>query len=198
MNSHHIDCLRRGGVAPGAWPLTVAAFGLALCCGTATSAAEPGALPAQARAMTALELYDLYRDKTWQWSDGAGRFQEEGRIFRAWSGNGANASWAEGRWTLTNDGQLCLRAVWHGSSGSSPNKTCFRHMVHDGTVYQKKEPSGGWYVFRHTAPDKDDEYGKLVKQDTVSAKVMAYRPVAQATETPKFAPLPTRAPVGAF
>ncbi|WP_260855255.1 DUF995 domain-containing protein [Mesorhizobium amorphae] len=197
MNTHVLDCLRRNGVAFGTWPLTLVAFGLALCGGAATAAAEPSAVPAQARVMTALELHDLYRDKTWQWSDGAGRFQEEGRIFRAWSGNGANASWAEGRWTLTNDGQLCLRAVWHSPGGSSPKKTCFRHKLHDGTVYQKKEPSGAWYVFKHAAPGKDDEYVKLVEQDTVSAKVMAYRPVAQEMTTPKNVPLPTPAPVGA-
>jgi hypothetical protein len=197
MNTHVIDCLRRSGVAFGKWPLTLVAFGLALWGGAATAAAEPSAVPAQARVMTALELHDLYRDKTWQWSDGAGRFQEEGRIFRAWSGNGANASWAEGRWTLTNDGQLCLRAIWHSPGGSSPKKTCFRHKLHDGTVYQKKEPSGAWYVFKHAAPDKDDEYVKLVEQDTVSAKVMAYRPVAQEMTTPKTVPLPTPAPVGA-
>ncbi len=197
MNTHVLDCLRRNGVAFGTWPLTLVAFGLALCGGAATAAAEPSAVPARARVMTALELHDLYRDKTWQWSDGAGRFQEEGRIFRAWSGNGANASWAEGRWTLTNDGQLCLRAVWHSPGGSSPKKTCFRHKLHDGTVYQKKEPSGAWYVFKHAAPGKDDEYVKLVEQDTVSAKVMAYRPVAQEMTTPKNVPLPTPAPVGA-
>lgn len=189
MTNPLIDCFARGGMA-------VAGLGLALGYGPAF-AAEAVAVPAQARAMTALELHDLYRDKTWQWGDGAGRFQEEGRIFRAWSGNGAKASWAVGRWTLTNDGQLCLRAVWHSPGGSSPNKTCFRHMFHDGTVYQKKEPSGAWYVFKHAALDKDDEYRKLVTQDTVSAKVQASRPVAQATTTPKTVPLPTPAPVGA-
>lgn len=197
MINHFIDRLWRHKVPGSARLLTAAALGLVLCGGPAL-AAEAITVPAQARAMTALELHDLYRDKTWQWSDGAGRFQEKGRIFRAWSGNDANAGWAEGRWILTDDGQLCLRAVWHGPKGSFPNKTCFRHMIHDGTIYQKKEPSGAWYVFKHAVPGTDDEYGKLVAQDTVSAKVMAYRPVAQATTTPKFAPLPTRAPVGAF
>lgn len=195
MKNHFIDCFWRRGTRTRLF--MVAALGPALC-GGSTFAAETVAVPAQARVMTALELFDLYRDKTWQWSDGAGRFQEKGRIFRAWSGKATDASWAEGRWTLTNDGQLCLRAVWHSPDGSSPNKTCFRHRLHEGTVYQKKEPSGAWYVFKHAVPDKDDEYGKLVEQDTVSAKVMVYRPVAQATTTPKFAPLPTRAPVGAF
>lgn len=189
MTNPLIDCFSRGGIA-------VAGLGLALGCGPAF-AAEAVVVPVQARAMTALELHDLYRDKTWQWGDGAGRFQEEGRIFRAWSGSGPKASWAVGRWTLTNDGQLCLRAVWHSPGGSSPNKTCFRHMFHDGTVYQKKEPSGAWYVFKHAALDKDDEYRKLVTQDTVSAKVQANRPVAQATATPQSVPLPTPAPVGA-
>lgn len=53
-------------------------------------------------------------------------------------------------------------------------------------------------MFKHAVPDKDDEYGKLVEQDTVSAKVMANRPVAQAVLTPEHAPLPTAAPAGAY
>jgi len=183
------------------WSLTrhglLAGFGIAMYCGSAR-AEEPVVVPAQARTMTALDLYDLYRDKTWQWPDGAGRMQDRGRLFRAWSGTGDNASWAEGRWVLTNDGQMCLRAVWHGPTGASPDKTCFRHKIDEGTIYQKKEPSGAWYVFKHAVPDKDDEYGKLVEQDTVSAKVMANRPVAQAVLTPEHAPLPTTAPAGAY
>lgn len=174
-------------------------IGLGIAMGTSPSRAdETVVVPAQARVMTALDLYDLYRGKTWQWPDGAGRMLDRGRVFKAWSGTGANASWAEGRWILTNDGQMCMRAVWHGPSGSSPDKTCFRHKIDEGTIYQKKEPSGAWYVFKHAVPDKDDEFGKLVEQDTVSAKVMASRPVAQAEPTPEHAPLPTEAPAGAF
>ena len=174
-----------------------ATFAVVLACAPAIGA-ETTKVPAQARATSAVELYDLYKGKTWQWADGAGRFHDNGRIFQAWSGHDADASWAEGRWTVTNNGQLCPRAVWHGSTGSFSNKTCFRHKIHNGTVYQKKEPSGAWYVFKHASPDQDDEYGKLVEEDTVSAKVMTYRPMAQATPTPKFAPLPTPAPAGAY
>jgi hypothetical protein len=123
--------------------------------------------PAQARAMTATELYMLYRNKSWQWPDGAGRLQADGRRFTAWAGAADKASWAEGRWTVSDHGRLCLKAQWHTVSGTYPNTTCFGHKQLGDTVYQKREPSGDWFVFKHAAP-ADDEFSKLVDQDLVS------------------------------
>lgn len=111
----------------------------------------------------------LYRDKSWKWADGAGRMQADGRRFTAWAGSGDEATWAEGRWTLTDSGRLCFKAQWHSVSGVAPNKTCFSHKKRGDVIYQRKEPSGAWYVFRHATPAVDDEFSKLVSQDLVAS-----------------------------
>lgn len=110
-------------------------------------AAEPVKLPAQARAMTAAELYVLYRDKTWQWPDGAGRMQDKDRTFIGWSGSGDNTRWAEGRWVLSDTGLMCLKADWYGVHAKQANKTCFRHRIYEDTIYQKKSlPAVGMFL----------------------------------------------------
>jgi hypothetical protein len=43
------------------------------------------------------------------------------------------------------------------------------------TVYQKREPSGEWYVFRHAPPQDGDEFSKLVGQDLVSGDLERIR-----------------------
>lgn len=124
--------------------------------------------PPDARPMTSVELYTLYRDKSWQWPDGAGRLEADGRRFTAWTESGNGATWAEGRWTVSDRGRLCLKAEWHTISGVYPNTTCFSHMKLGDAIYQKKEPSGDWYLFKHAKPADDDEFNKLVGQDLVS------------------------------
>ena len=133
-----------------------------------SSAGEANIPSADARPMSAPELYLLFRDKTWVWSDGAGRFDDEGRHFTARSGTGNTTAWAQGRWTVTDDGRLCLNAEWHMVSGVHANKTCFRHKRNGGTIYQKKEPSGAWYIFKHSVPTENDEFKKLVAENLVS------------------------------
>ncbi|TGQ38325.1 DUF995 domain-containing protein [Mesorhizobium sp. M00.F.Ca.ET.216.01.1.1] len=127
--------------------------------------------PADARAMTGAELYILYHDKSWLWPNGAGRMHTDGRRFTAWAGSGEKSTWAEGRWLVTNRGRLCLKAQWHSSSGIVSNKTCFSHKKLGDTVYQKREPSGAWYVFKHGAAADNDEFNKLVSQDLVSSNL---------------------------
>ncbi|TJW47368.1 MAG: DUF995 domain-containing protein, partial [Mesorhizobium sp.] len=51
------------------------------------------------------------------------------------------------------------------------NKTCFSHKKLGDTVYQKREPSGAWYVFKHGAAADNDEFNKLVSQDLVSSNL---------------------------
>ena len=131
-------------------------------------AGETNVPSADARAMNALELYLLYRDKTWVWPDGAGRFDDQGRRFTAQTGSGNATTWAQGRWAVTDDGKMCLIAEWHMNSGVHANKTCFSHKRNGGTIYQKKEPSGDWYIFKHTAPIESDEFKKLVAENLVS------------------------------
>ncbi|MDW6023474.1 DUF995 domain-containing protein [Mesorhizobium sp. BAC0120] len=143
--------------------------------GSVAEAASTASLPPpDARPMTSGELFMLYRDKSWRWPDGAGWMQADGRRFTAWAGSGAQASWAEGRWIIT-DGRLCLKAQWHSSTGVAPDKTCFSHMKLRDTVYQKREPSGAWYVFRHAPPQDGDEFSKLVGQDLVSTDLERIR-----------------------
>lgn len=160
-------------------------------------AAEAVKVPAQARAMTAAELYVLYRNKTWQWPDGAGRMQEKDRTFIGWSGSGADARWAEGRWVLSDTGLMCLKADWYDVQAKQANKTCFRHRIYEDTIYQKKEPSGSWYVFKHAKAADSDEFKKLVAEDTVSAELAKLQPLTQQQAGANQKPFHAQAPNGA-
>ena len=145
-----------------------------------TDAGAEAVVPQGARVMTAVELFMLYRNKSWRWPDGAGRMEADGRVFKAWSGSGDDAVWARGRWMVTDTGTLCLKANWHGKAGSVEDRTCFSHMTDGRTIFQKKETSGEWYVFRHAEPQEDDEYKKLVREDLVTTRLAAHRdPVTQ-------------------
>lgn len=139
----------------------------------ATNAAPPeeSILPSKARIMTPTEIYDLYRDKSWEWENGAGFMKDAGRRFRAWKSGEEGKSWAEGRWVITRSGGMCLDATWHTKDRLYPSKTCFSHRVHNGTIYQKREPDGNWYVFSHAVPRVDDEAKKLTPGDLVSEEL---------------------------
>nr|WP_273793268.1 DUF995 domain-containing protein [Brucella anthropi] len=164
----------------GALTLVVVLAGIGASAGAA-SAANDG-LPDGARVMTPAEIYVLYRDKNWQWADGAGRMESQNRRFTARVDGDKGKAWAEGRWRITWSGQMCFDAKWHLAQGVFPNKTCFSHRVVDGTIYQKREPDGDWYVFRHAGGNKDDEARKLVSIKTIKPKTEALNlalPVAQ-------------------
>jgi len=153
---------------------------LAIAIGFATgSNAAPAAtdtkLPEGARLMTAAELYSLYRGKTWRWPDGAGRMEGTDRRFSAWVDGTGGQSWAEGRWVVTDTGRLCLNAIWHAASGQFPAQTCFLHRIYDGTIYQKKEVGGAWFVFRHPIATETDEATKLIADDLVSQRLEAMK-----------------------
>ncbi|TIX90856.1 DUF995 domain-containing protein [Rhizobium sp. P44RR-XXIV] len=154
----------------------ILAIGLTLAAGGNTArAATDVKLPEGARPMTANELYILYRDKTWSWPDGAGRTQDADRRFSAWVDGAKGQSWAEGRWTVTDAGRLCFNAIWHATSGQFPAKTCFLHQIHDGTVYQRREAGGAWFVFRHPTINNTDEAAKLIADDLVSQRLAALK-----------------------
>lgn len=136
--------------------------------------------------MTAGEIYEIYRDKSWRWEDGAGQMKASPRQFSAWADGENGKSWAEGRWLVTETGRMCFDATWHTEQGAFPAKTCFSHRVGKSAIYQKREPDGAWYVFRHVRPREDDEASKLVSQDLVSrqrdslkAALEAVQPSAQ-------------------
>jgi hypothetical protein len=138
----------------------------------AEAGVPPGTVP-----MVASELFALYRDKSWQWDDGAGRMDGADRKFTAWVDGDKGKSWAEGRWLVTDAGRMCLKADWHSDQGVFPARTCFSHRIGNGTIYQKREPDGQWYVFRHTNIREDDEAKKLVSEDLVSSRIDSLRPV---------------------
>jgi len=136
---------------------------MGLAAGTADAATMPGdTTPAGTRVMTPFEIYVLYRDKNWQWPDGTGQMETTDRRFTARVDGEKGKAWAEGRWMITKTGLMCLKADWHTEQGKFPVKTCFSHRIGDGTVYQKREPDGVWYVFRHADGRADDEARKLV------------------------------------
>lgn len=140
-----------------------------------SSLAEGTEPPAEARPMSGYELYMLFRDKTWQWPDGAGLMETEGRRFTAIARSGEQSSWAEGRWIVTDGGRLCFDADWHNHSGTYPDRTCFIHLLQDDTIYQRREPAGDWYVFKHAEPEPGDEFNKLVREDLVSTDLEEMR-----------------------
>jgi hypothetical protein len=158
-------------------PLASCIMAILISAGPAQASGESPLPPADAQAMTGYELFMLYRDKTWQWGDGAGRLESDGRRFTAWAGSGDSATWAEGRWIVTNRGRLCLEAEWHSPAGVHPARTCFSHKRHGDTIYQKREPSQAWYVFKHAVSAQGDEFGKLVSQDLVSPGLETIRSV---------------------
>jgi hypothetical protein len=142
-------------------------------------------LPAAARIMTPGEIYDLYRDKSWQWKNGAGYMTATGRQFSAWVDDETGRSWAKGRWVITETGRMCFDATWHSKAGASPATTCLSHRIDNGTIYQKREPDGHWYVFHHAEPRADDEANKLADADLVSAQIAIVKAALNSTSSEK-------------
>ncbi|SCB58054.1 Protein of unknown function [Rhizobium aethiopicum] len=148
-------------------------FGAALALSLFLPLAAQAAEAANKKAPTPLSAYELYRiygDRTWTWDTGGGRFFEDGRRFVAWVNDKGKQSFAEGKWVVDDLGQLCMRATWTNAEGAARASTCFGHRKIGNTIYQRRQPNGNWYVFRHASARQDDEFRKLVSTDTVSAK----------------------------
>lgn len=139
-------------------------------------AAEAGVPPAT-EPMPASELFALYKDKSWRWTDGAGRMESADRRFTAWVDGEKGKSWAEGRWLVTDGGRMCFKATWHSDQGAFPETTCFLHRIGNGTIYQRQEPDGAWFVFRSAKKSEDDEAAKLESVDLVSGQIISLKPV---------------------
>jgi hypothetical protein len=123
--------------------------------------------PGSAEPIGAGELAAIFGDKTWQWKAGGGRFFAEGRRFVAYSEEGDKPTIAEGRWRVT-DGRLCLVARWKSKDWNVRKRTCFALWRDRGTIFQRSEPSGKWFVFRSYKPKPEDEMSKLTSEDTVT------------------------------
>src|SRR5262245_33220169 len=152
----------------------LARFAIAGCVAAVASAA--GAAQSKTNASSRLgsplttdELFQLYHSRSWIWDDGGGYFSSKQRRFTASTGGGT--SYGEGRWFLTDPGKLCFKAKWVGKSGSAPALTCFSHWKRGGNVYQRREPDGQWYVFKHSPTQKADEYAKVRPGDYFGKRV---------------------------
>jgi hypothetical protein len=142
--------------------------------GGSTSIAEAAARRTEGKNATPLthtELFKLYGQRSWIWKEGAGYFSVRQRRFTAWSKETGDASFGVGRWFITEPGKLCFKADWHAKSGSAPATTCFSHLKRGGVIYQKREPDGEWYVFKHARTRSGDEFTKLRRGNYVSDRL---------------------------
>lgn len=134
-------------------------------------------LPASAEVpLSTKQLSDIYSGKTWLWPDGAAYFAPGGR-FRAWAGTGKKESFATGSWRTPGNGRLCFRAVWVSRGGAGASQSCFAHVSKSGFLFQRKEPAGEWYVFKHPTAEPEDEFRKLVPGDKAGAEVERIREI---------------------
>jgi hypothetical protein len=121
----------------------------------------------KARPLTNSELHQIYNSRSWLWEAGAGHFSSKQRRFTAWSNEGGSPSYGIGQWFITGPGKLCFRATWHAANGTAPALTCFSHREKDGFIYQRREPSGEWYVFKSNPASRSDEWARLRHGDYV-------------------------------
>ncbi len=147
-------------------------LGLSVSAGLAAPAAAQTASGADtAKPLSSSEIYRIYSHNSWMWKDGAGYFAVSKRQFKAWSGRGSNASAGKGIWFITDPGKLCFRATWYEKGTSFPATTCFSHREKNGVIYQRKEPNGDWYIFKHAPARKGDEITKFRRGDYVSRQL---------------------------
>lgn len=129
----------------------------------------------RSRPLGAAELTNIYSGHTWHWEDGAGYFGTGGE-YRAWSSNDAGTlGYGIGGWTAIDDGRLCLEATWNYGGETTEISECFGHRQADGTIYQRVEPAGEWYVFRSQPPRPDDEARRITPGDEVASRVEQIR-----------------------
>ncbi|WP_422037917.1 DUF995 domain-containing protein [Roseibium sp.] len=153
---------------------TIAGAGLVIGTSDSAEAATQQQLNAAAQdasPMSVDEVFGLFANRSWIWSDGAGYFANSKRAFSAYSGRGRNASYGEGNWFIKADGTLCFNATWVAADGSAPAVTCFAHRKDGNTIYQRKVGEGDWYAFQSTPALRSNEIRKLKKGDYVSRRM---------------------------
>ncbi|GAB4066729.1 hypothetical protein GCM10028812_16330 [Ancylobacter sonchi] len=139
----------------------------------APQAAAQAAMKPNPTGMPSVTSIDaLYSGKSWIWSDGAAYFSPN-RKFVAWAGSGKDVSYVQGTWWVSPIGWVCFQGMWHANGPSGRNSTCFSHrMGPEQVMYQRKEPGGDWYVFKHAQMMTGDEYAKFKNGDLASAGMM--------------------------
>jgi hypothetical protein len=123
---------------------------------------------AKARPLTGKELASMYEGRTWLWADGAAYFGAPSRAFIAWTSNGAKPAYAEGLWSVNDQGHLCSNATWHSRGGNGQPSICWETRSDERTIYQRKLPDGKWYILSHLPALADDGIQKLQPGDHVS------------------------------
>ncbi len=158
-----------------AFPLTaIAALFLAGCQDTGpgaqrgTSEIARAAMAGEPLSIRAMQ--GIYGNRTWAWDDGAGFMNARDRTFVAWTGSGADASYADGNWFMTETGNLCFRANWAAMDGSGMAATCFEHRTDGSRIFQRRQPDGEWYVFANSPVRPGDEINKLRPGDAVFSR----------------------------
>lgn len=133
--------------------------------------ATPEAMREGSRPLTATEVEELFSGRTWNWQAGGGYFAPD-HEFRAWSRDEfRRPGYAIGRWRATDAGLLCFEAPWRFAGNRNFDESCFRHRVADGTIYQRAEPAGSWFVLRSDPPRQDDAGQALVPGDQIGPYV---------------------------
>ena len=142
--------------------------------------------PDSAKPMEAVQVYNLYSDKTWLWREGAAYFGPDGQ-FAAWSKKSGDPSYANGRWWASRtDGKLCFQATWRSAKTSTHALNCFEHRAIGDAIYQRALPAGQWYKFRSSPSVATDECHALKDGDQASEKVDLLRAcIAGAKSTAK-------------
>jgi hypothetical protein len=119
------------------------------------------------RALFATELRSIYENRTWPWEHGAAYFAAANHRFIAWLD--MDKAYAEGSWSVNDNGRLCYDAIWYGVEGQSDTKSaCFEHRTEDRNIYKRALPDGKWYIFSHLPAQPGDEITKLQLRDQVS------------------------------
>lgn len=137
----------------------------------APGAAEAAKLPKGAHNMAPAEVRSIYRGKTWIWSTGGGYFAPD-KGFSAVAGKGKSLTVGNGRWLVTAGGRLCFVADWTDRKATyHKKKTCFNHATYKGRIYQAKDLSGNWYVFKSNPPKRSDEFGKVKKGNQIKTQL---------------------------
>ena len=152
---------------------------LSCVCFSAAMAWPVSRNPAAVRAMSGgvlsrAELYPIYAGKTWHWKDGAAYFAEPGQKFEAWLRKADEPSYADGSWSVSDNGQLCIRATWHSPKQSTDTFTCYVHR-RSNAIYPQELPAGQWYLFGHIPAQPGDEIEKITPGDEVSAEYLKIR-----------------------
>jgi hypothetical protein len=158
----------------GYWSAGFLAVATALLTSPALAVQEDvNAAASHATPLSSQEIYRLYGNRSWLWGrNGAGYFAIRKRAFTAWTRNKAGKGYGEGIWFIPRDGRLCFRASWQDPKSTSTTLTCFDHRADAKAIYQRKAPSGSWYIFKHRHPRRSDEFEKLKYGNYVARKYM--------------------------